>query len=166
MASLQISEIYRSIQGESTWAGWPCSFVRTGGCDIRCGYCDEPHALRGGVRMSVDEVLRRVAELGVPLVEIAGGEPLLQPAVPELVRRLLEAPYRVLVETGGHRRIGGVPVVSTRCLERAFGLHVRRWLRGGVFPGYEHGRSPPRQPAEQGIRRRVVDAQRQRAGRL
>ncbi len=64
MASLQIHEIYRSIQGESSWAGWPCTFVRTTGCDIRCVYCDEPQAFRGGERLEVGQVLERVAALG------------------------------------------------------------------------------------------------------
>ncbi len=117
MASLRIREIYRSIQGESTWAGWPCSFVRTSGCDIRCGYCDEPHAFGGGTRMSVDDVLARVAELGVPMVELTGGEPLLQPAAPDLVRRMLEDGYRVLVETGGHRDISALDPRAHRIVD-------------------------------------------------
>ena len=62
MASLLIREIYRSIQGESTYAGWPCVFVRSSGCDIRCNYCDEPHAFHGGVTLSVDEILERVKQ--------------------------------------------------------------------------------------------------------
>lgn len=103
MASLQVKEIYRSIQGESSRAGWPCTFVRTTGCDIRCVYCDEQHAFRGGERLSLEEVLGRVEALGTKLVEITGGEPLLQRAVPELARRLLDAGYEVLIETGGHR---------------------------------------------------------------
>ncbi len=105
MAELRISEIYRSIQGESSFAGRPCTFVRTTGCDIRCVYCDEEHAFSGGTRMSVDEVLERVGELAASLVEVTGGEPLLQRAVPELVRRLLESGHQVLVETGGHHDI-------------------------------------------------------------
>ena len=105
MAELRIAEIYRSVQGESSFAGWPCTFVRTAGCDIRCRYCDEPAALRGGERMELAEVLERVAALGCGLVEVTGGEPLLQPAVPELVRALLKAEYQVLIETGGHRDI-------------------------------------------------------------
>ncbi len=107
MSELRIREIYRSIQGESTWAGWPCTFVRTAGCDIRCTYCDEPHALvaTGGEKLSVDEVIARVEALGTKLVELTGGEPLLQAAVPELARRLCEAGYTVLIETGGHHDI-------------------------------------------------------------
>jgi 7-carboxy-7-deazaguanine synthase len=102
---LRVKEIYRSIQGESTWAGWPCVFVRTAGCDIRCTYCDEPQAFTGGEKLEVEEVLARVASLGTRLVELTGGEPLLQNAAPELVRRLCDAGYTVLVETGGHHDI-------------------------------------------------------------
>ena len=105
MPDLRIKEIYRSIQGESTWAGWPCVFVRTAGCDIRCTYCDEPQAFTGGEKLAIEEVLDRVASLGTRLVELTGGEPLLQSAAPELVRRLCDAGYTVLVETGGHHDI-------------------------------------------------------------
>ncbi len=107
MAKLAIAELFQSIQGESTYAGWPCTFVRMAGCDIRCVYCDEPAALvaKGATRLSVDDVLRSVKELGAPLVEVTGGEPLLQRAVPELVRRLCDQGYDVLVETGGHHDI-------------------------------------------------------------
>ena len=105
MAELRIREIYRSIQGESSFAGWPCTFVRTAGCDIRCVYCDEEHAFTGGTRMTVEQILARVAELRTPLVELTGGEPLLQPAAPALVRELCDAGHQVLVETGGHRDI-------------------------------------------------------------
>jgi 7-carboxy-7-deazaguanine synthase len=105
MAELRLKELYRSIQGESTFAGWPCVFVRTAGCDIRCVYCDEAHAFTGGERLSVDEILARVAALGVRLVEVTGGEPLAQKGTPELVRRLCDAGYEVLIETGGHHDI-------------------------------------------------------------
>jgi 7-carboxy-7-deazaguanine synthase len=105
MAELRIKELYRSIQGESTFAGWPCVFVRTSGCDIRCVYCDEAHAFGGGERLTIDEILGRVASLGTKLVEVTGGEPLAQKATPELVRSLLDAGYEVLVETGGHHDI-------------------------------------------------------------
>jgi 7-carboxy-7-deazaguanine synthase len=103
MASIQVKEIYRSIQGESSFAGWPCTFVRTTGCDIRCIYCDEVHAFSGGERISLDEVIERVDALGTKLVELTGGEPLLQRAIPELARRLLDSGYELLIETGGHR---------------------------------------------------------------
>jgi 7-carboxy-7-deazaguanine synthase len=105
MAELRLKELYRSIQGESTFAGRPCTFVRTGGCDIRCVWCDEPQALSGGERVEVADVVERVRALGPGLVEITGGEPLVQAAVPELVERLLDAGYEVLVETGGHHDI-------------------------------------------------------------
>jgi 7-carboxy-7-deazaguanine synthase len=105
MAELRLKELYRSIQGESTFAGWPCVFVRTAGCDIRCVYCDGAHAFTGGERVTVDEVLARVAALGVRLVEVTGGEPLAQKGTPELVRRLCDAGYEVLIETGGHHDI-------------------------------------------------------------
>ena len=105
MAELRLKELYRSIQGESTFAGWPCVFVRTAGCDIRCVYCDEAHAFTGGERVTVDQILARVAALGVRLVEVTGGEPLAQKGTPELVRRLCDAGYEVLIETGGHHDI-------------------------------------------------------------
>jgi len=107
VAELRVREIYRSIQGESTFAGWPCVFVRTAGCDIRCVYCDEPHALTvaGGEKLTIDAVLERVAALRTRMVEVTGGEPLLQKAVPELVTRLCDAGYTVLIETGGHHDI-------------------------------------------------------------
>lgn len=112
MPHLRVRELYRSIQGESTWAGWPCSFVRLAGCDLRCGYCDEVDAFTGGERLALDQIMDRVERLGVRLVEITGGEPLLQPATPELARRLVESDYEVLVETGGHRDIS---VLDPRC---------------------------------------------------
>ncbi|HXX47466.1 MAG TPA: 7-carboxy-7-deazaguanine synthase QueE, partial [Myxococcota bacterium] len=105
MAELRIKELYRSIQGESTFAGWPCVFVRTAGCDIRCVYCDEAHAFSGGERLSSEEILARVGKLGTRLVEVTGGEPLAQKGTPELVRELCDAGYEVLVETGGHHDI-------------------------------------------------------------
>ncbi|HXZ84007.1 MAG TPA: radical SAM protein [Myxococcota bacterium] len=108
MARLRIKEIFRSVQGESTWAGWPCTFVRTVGCELRCVYCDEPHAFEGGESLEIEDILERVAELGVPLVELTGGEPLQQRALPALVKRLCDAGYQVLIETGGHRDISQV----------------------------------------------------------
>lgn len=100
-----ISEIFHSIQGESTHAGRPCVFVRVAGCSLRCAWCDTTYARDGGTELTLEEVLARVGALGCPLVEITGGEPLECPGVPELVRRLLDGGYEVLVETGGHRNI-------------------------------------------------------------
>ncbi len=98
---LAVAEIFFSIQGESTFAGRPCAFVRLAGCNLDCRYCDTPAARTGGRAMSVDEVVAAVAALGCPLVEITGGEPLLQAGVPELCHRLLADGRRVLLETNG-----------------------------------------------------------------
>lgn len=106
--NLRISEIYRSIQGESTWAGLPCVFVRFTGCLLRCRWCDTAHAFDGGIDLSVDEVAKRALAFGTPLVEITGGEPLEQPGFHPLAERLLAAGRTVLVETGGHVSLAGV----------------------------------------------------------
>src|SRR5687768_10631546 len=86
--SLLVHEIYTSVQGESTFAGVPCTFVRTTGCHLRCTYCDTAHAFFDGTRMPVDAVVAQVAALQIPLVELTGGEPLLQPASFELLNKL------------------------------------------------------------------------------
>lgn len=106
---LTVSEIYRSIQGESTHAGRPCVFVRLAACDLRCRWCDTPYAFTGGRKMSRDEVLAAVRALDVGLVEVTGGEPLLQAEVLPLMSDLLAAGYQVLLETGGHLPIDHVP---------------------------------------------------------
>jgi 7-carboxy-7-deazaguanine synthase len=98
---MMISEIYKSIQGESTFAGQPCVFVRTTGCNLRCDWCDSAFSFYGGREMETDEVLHRIRALGCRLVEITGGEPLLHKDIPVLVRRLLDEGYGVLVETSG-----------------------------------------------------------------
>jgi 7-carboxy-7-deazaguanine synthase len=98
---LLIHEIYRSIQGESTFAGLPCVFVRLAVCDARCRWCDTPHAFTEGVQMEPAAVLERVRELACPLVEITGGEPLLQPEVLPLMTALADSGHTVLLETSG-----------------------------------------------------------------
>ena len=98
---MKICEIFSSIQGESTYAGLPCTFVRLSGCNLRCSYCDTQHAYEGGSELTVDEVLRAVRQSGIELVEITGGEPLLQTESRVLTLRLLEEGYRVLIETNG-----------------------------------------------------------------
>jgi 7-carboxy-7-deazaguanine synthase len=117
---LTINEIFYSIQGESTRAGELCVFVRLTACDLRCSWCDTPYAFHEGRKMSVDEVLAEIDRHGCPLVEITGGEPLLQDDVYPLMERLLAAGRRVMLETGGHRSIARVPpavlkVVDVKC---------------------------------------------------
>ncbi|MFI5180793.1 MAG: radical SAM protein [Thermoanaerobaculia bacterium] len=97
-----VTEIFRSLQGESTWAGLPCTFVRLTGCSLRCVWCDSAYAFSGGTPMTVEQVLRRVASLAVPLTEITGGEPLEQDGFFSLAEALCDRGYTVLVETGGH----------------------------------------------------------------
>jgi 7-carboxy-7-deazaguanine synthase len=106
---LTIFEIYASIQGESTHVGRPCVFVRLAACNLRCVWCDTPYAFTGGTKMSEDEIVTEIARHGSRLVEITGGEPLLQPAVHDLMGRLVAEGYEVLLETGGHMPIDDVP---------------------------------------------------------
>jgi 7-carboxy-7-deazaguanine synthase len=106
--SLVVHEIYRSIQGESTFAGLPCVFVRLTACHLRCGYCDTPHAFKQGETLTLDEVVERALALGDPLVELTGGEPLLQPEALPLMARLADAGRTVLLETSGALDISGV----------------------------------------------------------
>src|SRR5712691_10149314 len=117
---LTVNEIFYSIQGESTRAGRPCVFVRLTACDLRCSWCDTPYAFHEGRKMSIDEVVAAVDRYGCPLVEITGGEPLLQEDVYELMDRLLSQGRTVMLETGGHRPIGRVPravvkIVDVKC---------------------------------------------------
>jgi 7-carboxy-7-deazaguanine synthase len=98
---LRINEIFFSIQGESTWAGRPCAFVRLTGCDLRCSWCDTEYAFHEGRTMPVEEVAVQLLGYGCDLVEVTGGEPLLQAAVHPLIARLLDAGLTVLVETSG-----------------------------------------------------------------
>ncbi|MDE2762137.1 MAG: radical SAM protein [Gemmatimonadota bacterium] len=99
--SVRVTEIFHSIQGESTRAGLPCTFVRLTGCPLRCVWCDTAYAFHGGRRMTIDEVLHAVARRKCGLVEITGGEPLVQPGAAVLAGRLVDDGYTVLVETSG-----------------------------------------------------------------
>ena len=117
---LTINEIFYSIQGESTRAGQPCVFVRLTACDLRCSWCDTPYAFDEGRKMSVDDVIAAVEQYGCPLVEVTGGEPLLQEDVYELMDRLSGTGRTVMLETGGHRSIARVPagvlkIVDVKC---------------------------------------------------
>jgi 7-carboxy-7-deazaguanine synthase len=105
---LQIHEIYASIQGESSFAGVPCTFVRTTGCNLRCSWCDTPQAFHGGRKMARGEVLETALSFHTPLVELTGGEPLLQAGVPPLLRELCDAGRTVLIETSGERDISSI----------------------------------------------------------
>ena len=98
---LRITEIFHSIQGESTWAGLPCTFVRVTGCPLRCVWCDTTYAFQGGERMTLAAIVAKAHEVGTPLVEVTGGEPLAHPNSFPLVRMLLDEGFTVLVETSG-----------------------------------------------------------------
>ncbi|WP_146648439.1 radical SAM protein [Labilithrix luteola] len=106
--TLVIHEIYASIQGESTFAGLPCTFVRTTGCNLRCSWCDTTQAFYGGTRMPRTDVLAKALATGTKLVELTGGEPLLQPAVFRLMTELCDAGRTVLVETSGEADVSQV----------------------------------------------------------
>jgi 7-carboxy-7-deazaguanine synthase len=106
--SLVVHEIYASIQGESTFAGLPCTFVRLTGCNLRCAWCDTPQAFYDGTRMARTDVLEAALGHGTELVELTGGEPLLQPGARPLMRELCEAGRTVLLETSGERDISGI----------------------------------------------------------
>ncbi len=127
-----ITEIFKSIQGEGTRAGLPCIFVRLTGCNLRCTWCDTAYAFHGGKKMSMEEVLERVDELAghradgsdrestVPLVELTGGEPLLQEEIYPLAKKLLAAGCTVMIETSGERFLGRLPkevikIVDVKC---------------------------------------------------
>ena len=106
---LTINEIFYSVQGESSYAGRPCVFVRLTACDLRCSWCDTPYAFHEGTKQSLDTILEQVDGYACPLVEVTGGEPLLQEEVYPLMERLLERGRTVLLETGGHRSTARVP---------------------------------------------------------
>jgi 7-carboxy-7-deazaguanine synthase len=131
-----ITEIFRSIQGESTHAGLPCIFVRLTGCNLRCTWCDTAYAFHGGTKMDIEEILARVENLSaaakdgksikkdyaraISLVELTGGEPLLQPETIPLAQKLLDGGYTVLIETSGERPVVELPrevikIVDVKC---------------------------------------------------
>ena len=117
---LTVNEIFHSIQGESTHSGRPCVFVRLTACDLRCSWCDTPYAFTEGRKVSIDDVLAQVRAYGCGLVEITGGEPLLQRDVYPLMASLLAQGLEVMVETGGHLSVAEVPegvvrIVDVKC---------------------------------------------------
>jgi 7-carboxy-7-deazaguanine synthase len=117
---LTVNEIFHSIQGESTYAGRPCVFVRLTACDLRCSWCDTPYSFHEGRKRSLEDVLAEVRSYECPLVEVTGGEPLLQEEVYPLMDALLADGRTVLLETGGHRSTARVPapvvaIVDVKC---------------------------------------------------
>ena len=108
LKKLTVNEIYQSVQGESTWAGLPCVFVRLTFCDLRCTYCDTEYAFYEGNKMTLEDIVEKVRGFGCPLVEVTGGEPLLQPNCLPLLHMLCEAGFTVLLETSGAHDITAV----------------------------------------------------------
>jgi len=116
-ASMRVTEIFFSIQGEGTRAGRPCVFVRFTGCDLRCGYCDTAYAFQGGREMTRAEIVAAIAGHPARLVCLTGGEPLLQRDLPELVRELLAQGHEVTIETHGQRPLGELPREAIRIVD-------------------------------------------------
>jgi 7-carboxy-7-deazaguanine synthase len=114
---MRITEIYSSIQGETQYAGLPCTLVRTTGCDLRCGYCDSAFAFHGGKDMSLPEILAEVERLGPRLVLLTGGEPMLQRELPALASHLVEAGYQVMIETSGAHPLDALPSAVVRIVD-------------------------------------------------
>ena len=114
---MRITEIYASIQGETQYAGLPCTLVRTTGCDLRCTYCDSAFAFHGGNEMTLPEILAAVRALGAPLVLLTGGEPMLQREIGPLADLLLQAGYRVMIETSGAHAVDSLPEGVVRIID-------------------------------------------------
>ena len=114
---LTVNEIFHSIQGESSYAGRPCVFVRLTACDLRCSWCDTPYAFHEGQKMPLEAVLDEVEGYGCDVVEVTGGEPLLQQDVYPLMQSLLDRGKTVLIETGGHRSIADVPTGVVKVMD-------------------------------------------------
>jgi 7-carboxy-7-deazaguanine synthase len=105
---MKVAEIFTSIQGESTYAGIPCTFIRMAGCNLRCVYCDTKYAYDNGYEISENEIVKNVIKAGINLVEITGGEPLLQIDARHLIKRLIDEGFKVLLETNGSINIKGI----------------------------------------------------------
>lgn len=118
--TIRVNEIFRSIQGESTYAGLPTIFIRTTGCNLRCGWCDTKYAYNDGTEMMIVDIIKKIESLGGRLVEITGGEPLLQEGIPDLIRRLLDKGFSLMIETNGSMDIGlvdrrAIIVIDVKC---------------------------------------------------
>jgi 7-carboxy-7-deazaguanine synthase len=115
--TLTITEIYQSVQGESTWAGMPCVFVRLTGCHLRCVWCDSAYAFHGGTKMTLTDIVEKVAEYDCNLVEVTGGEPLLQENCGPLAQTLIDRGYTVLCETSGGLPIDTLPDACIKIMD-------------------------------------------------
>jgi len=158
---LTVNEIFYSIQGESTRAGRPCVFVRLTGCDLRCSWCDTPYAFHEGRKRSVDEVVAEVDRYDCPLVEITGGEPLLQAEVYPLMERLLANGRTVMLETGGHRPIVHVPravvkIVDVKC-PGSGEAGKTEWRNLGVLAPHDEVKFVVNDRADYEFAREVID---------
>ncbi len=125
---MKVSEIFYSIQGESSFMGLPCAFVRLSGCNLRCSYCDTSYAFYEGHEMETGEILRAIERYPTRLVLVTGGEPMLQASVHDLFRQLLDGGYRVCLETGGHMPLGNVDprvhkIVDLKCPSSGMECH-------------------------------------------
>jgi 7-carboxy-7-deazaguanine synthase len=116
--SLLVAETFLSLQGEGAWAGWPCFFIRLSGCNLRCGYCDTTYAYSGGKEMEIAELLAEWQASGIRLVEITGGEPLLQQEAVALMKVLLSCGAKVLLETNGSLSLAQVPRQVVKVVDR------------------------------------------------
>jgi 7-carboxy-7-deazaguanine synthase len=114
---MRITEIYASVQGETAYAGLPCTLVRTTGCDLRCSYCDTPYAFHGGRDMTIEEIAAEVERLGAPLVLLTGGEPMLQREIAALAELLLSSGRRVMIETSGAHAVDALPPEVVRIVD-------------------------------------------------
>ena len=114
---LELTEIFKSVQGESTYMGLPCVFVRLTGCNLRCVWCDTAYAFQGGKKLSIDKILEEIKSHGIDLVEITGGEPLMQKEVFPLMDTLLKNNFRVMLETGGSLSIKDVPAEVIKIID-------------------------------------------------
>ncbi len=114
---LEVTEIYKSVQGESTYMGLPCVFIRLTGCNLRCVWCDTPHAFHDGKKLSIHQIIDEVKSYDINLVEITGGEPLLQKEVFPLMESLLKNKFKVMLETSGSLAINNVPAKVIKIID-------------------------------------------------
>mgnify|MGYP001249014964 FL=1 len=114
---LEVTEIYKSVQGESTYMGLPCVFIRLTGCNLRCVWCDTPHAFHDGKKLSIHQIIDKVKSYDINLVEITGGEPLLQKEVFPLMESLLKNKFKVMLETSGSLAINNVPAKVIKIID-------------------------------------------------